>query len=241
MSHTKLAAFDLEIAKAIPDGIDDWHSVAPLGISCAAIALGDQDEPLFWQAPTQLARADCQALVRKLQELAGAGYTLLTWNGCSFDFAVLAQESGLRAECAELAMDHVDLMLIVTFTKGWYLSLQKALEGAGLGGKLKSVTLSDGTQLHDMDGSQAPRLWAAGEYAAVLAYLREDVLRLLKLAEVVQRKKAIRWTSGSGKPQAVAIHSLLTVRECFDIPEPDVSWMSHPPSRQQFVKWMRTA
>jgi len=234
----KLAAFDLEIAKEIPDGTADWQALSPLGITCAAVATDGEQGTRFWYGAPQMTADMCRELVRELQALVAAGYTLLTWNGCGFDFRVLAEESGLRAECAELAAQHVDLMLIVTFTKGWFLGLQKALEGAKLKGKLKQVSLSDGTVLNDMNGAQAPRLWAAGEHDAVLAYLRDDVEQLLALAAVVQRAKAIRWTTAGGKPQSVRVPKLLTVTQCAAIPQPDVSWMTNPPRREQFFAWM---
>lgn len=145
----------------------------------------------------------------------------------------------MLAECADLAMNHVDLMLIVTFTKGWYLGLQKVLEGAGIGGKVKSLTLSDGTVMTDMDGSKAPELWAQGEREAVLTYLEGDIVQLPKLAEHIQEDGGISWVSGRGKRQWVSARKLLSVRECFDIPEPDTSWMDNPPVRQQFVDWMK--
>lgn len=144
----------------------------------------------------------------------------------------------MLSECADLAMNHIDLMLIVTFTKGWFLGLQKALEGAGIEGKVKSLTLSDGTVMKDMDGAKAPELWAQGEYEAVLTYLKGDVVQLLKLAEHIQEDGGISWISDRGKRQWVSARKLLTVRECFDIPEPDTSWMDNPPTRQQFVDWM---
>lgn len=236
----KLAAFDLEIAKDLSEK-DDWRQAGALGITCAAIACSDRPAPSFWQGIPQLTQDESQRLVRNLTELVKAGYTLVTWNGCSFDFAVLAQESGLWAECAELAMHHVDLMLIVTFTKGWYLGLQKALKGAGLEGKLKSVTLANGSILDDMDGGQAPRLWATGEYEAVLKYLEYDVVQLLQLTQWVLKRKAICWTSTRGNPLSVEVPQLLTVQQCHDIPAPDVSWMESPPTRQQFTDWMPTA
>ncbi|TKJ30328.1 MAG: hypothetical protein CEE40_05345 [Chloroflexi bacterium B3_Chlor] len=236
----RLAAFDLEIAKEIPEAVENWLSVAPPGISCAAVALSDdQGRPHLWQGVPRMTQQECRSMVRDLQGLASDGYTFLTWNGCGFDFAVLAMESGMYTECTELALNHVDLMLRVTFEKGWYLSFQKALRGARLEGKLQSVTLSDGTVLDGMDGSKVPKLWAACEYAAVLDYLRNDVVQLLRLAHAIQRTKVIRWTSDRGNPQQVFVERMLTVRECFDIPEPDVSWMKDPPTRQQFVQWMR--
>lgn len=233
----KLVAFDLETAKLIPSNVQEWKALGPLGISCAALAFSDRDNPRCWYGLPQLSPEECQSLVRELERLASKGYTIITWNGCKFDFNVLAQESGLVAECAQLARNHVDLMLMVTFTKGWLLSLQKALEGSGLKGKLKVVTLSSGEVIHDMDGAIAPQLWADGEVQAVLDYLQEDVKQLLELATVVARRKRLEWVSTKGSLQSVVFKRLLTVQECLLIPEPDVTWMSNPPKRHDFVGW----
>jgi hypothetical protein len=234
----KFASFDLEIAKVIADDNPDWRSATPLGITCAAVALSDKPDPIFWFGKPQMTREECCALVSGLQDLVKDGYTLLTWNGSSFDFAVLAEESGMYKECAELNAGHIDMMMIVTFSKGYFLGLQKALVGAGLSGKLKHVTLKDGTPLTEMNGALAPKMWAQGEYDAVLAYLRDDVLQPLRLAEIIESTKVIRWSSNAGKPQCVLVPKLLTVEECFHIPEPDTSWMTSPPKRRQFVEWM---
>jgi hypothetical protein len=183
----KLAAFDIEIATEIPDWIEDWQELESLGISCAALALSDSDQVRFWQGSPRMSKHACQEMVHALEGIVEQGYTILTWNGCKFDFSVLSQESALRIECAQLAMDHVDLMLIVTFKQGYFLGLEKALIGAGLGGKLKNVELADGSVLADMDGAKAPKLWASGEYKAVLAYLKEDVVRLLGVGSSGQK------------------------------------------------------
>jgi hypothetical protein len=233
----KLATFDLEIAKAIPDDVNDWQAMAPLGITCAAVALSDQSDVIFWKGVPKLSRSECRRLVADLQDLVKKGYTLVTWNGCAFDFCVLAQESGLQEECATLALSHVDLMLIVTFQKGHYLALQKALEGANIEGKRKKVVLSTGEVIHDMEGKKAPLLWAAKEYDAVLYYLRGDVTQLMELTQDVYNRRRIKWTSNRGRPQEVAISKLYTVKECFSIPEPDTSWMTDPPDRQSFLRW----
>ena len=235
----KLAAFDLEIAAVVPDTVQEWSKVKGLGISCAAIAFSDIDEVEVWQRVPRFEKSVSIDLVERLGELSEEGYTLVTWNGCSFDFRVLAEESGLVQRCGQLALNHVDLMLIVTFTKGWYLSLQAALQGAGLSGKLTRVRLSTGREIRDMDGSKAPALWAAGEHDAVLAYLKDDVVQLLKLAQLVSRRGRLSWLSRTGNPQEVRLSRLLTVTECFDIPEPDTSWMSNPPRRKQFTDWIK--
>ncbi|HLP17445.1 MAG TPA: hypothetical protein VK470_14370, partial [Bacteroidota bacterium] len=233
----KFASFDLEIAKVIENDTPDWRSMTPLGITCAAVALTGCDDPRFWHGRPKLTQEECCKLVADLQAIVAEGYTLLTWNGSSFDFAVLAEESGMYRECVELNAMHIDMMLLVTFVKGYFLGLQKALIGAGLAGKLKHVTLNDGTPLTEMNGALAPKLWAQGECDAVLSYLRDDVLQPLLLAEHIEREKKIRWTSNAGKPQFVAVPKLLTVRECFSLPIPDTSWMKDPPSRGHFIEW----
>lgn len=235
----KYVAFDLEIAKAIPDGISDIKQYFPLGISCAALAFSDQEEVMLWQGVPQVSIDKCQEIVSTLRKVVDDGYTLLTWNGCSFDFHVLAQESSLLDECGNLALSHVDLMLMATFTKGYFLGLDKALAGAGVKGKVKNVVLSDGTALNDMDGAKAPHLWANGEYQAVLEYLRADVTQLIELAKVIENKKTFKWKSNSGRAQSFRVENLLAVKECFkNIPQPDVSWMDNPPSRTHFVEWI---
>jgi len=234
----KLASFDLEITKILPENVNNIIDYAPLGISCAALAFDDKSDVLFWQDFPQLSRKESQALTQDLISHVASGYTLLTWNGCNFDFRVLAQESGMVEECGQLALNHVDLMLLVTFTKGWLLGLDKALSGAGIAGKVKKLTLSNGETLNDMSGALAPVLWARQEYNAVLTYLKGDVAQTLELAKVVQSSHAIRWISGNGKPQAVSVPRLLTVKECFGIPEPDTSWMTNPPRRETFIEWI---
>jgi hypothetical protein len=235
----RLASFDIEIASVIPDQVQDWAKQKGLGISCAAVAVSDSDNIRYWSGNPRLTMNDAQILVRTLFDLTEAGYSIVTWNGCSFDFRILAEASGLLEETSQLALQHIDMMLMVTFTKGWFLSLQKALDGAGLPGKLKAVQLSDGTVISEMDGSKAPSLWAAGEHDAVLTYLKQDVQQELQLAQAIISSGRISWISNSGKPQYVNTPRLLTVCECFDIPEPDTSWMTNPPSRNRFIEWMQ--
>ncbi|MBF9685024.1 hypothetical protein IAI30_11480, partial [Streptococcus pseudopneumoniae] len=44
----KFAAFDIEIAKELPEGCKDWREFAPLGVSCAAIATKEHGVELFY-------------------------------------------------------------------------------------------------------------------------------------------------------------------------------------------------
>jgi hypothetical protein len=230
-------AFDLETARILPPDSSDLLSHMPLGIACAAIAFSDR-ETEFWHARPQLDAEQCRQLVRRLQALVRSGYRLVTWNGCSFDFRVLAHESSLFAECGEIALNHVDLMAYVTFSKGYPIKLDKALAGAGLGVKIHAVTLEDG-RVVDPSGANAPILWAQGQTEAVLAYQRQDVEALLKLAQRVVQTQRIQWTSTAGREMVLSLRRLLTMRECFELPAPDTSWMTRPPlTRHGFVEWI---
>ncbi len=238
----KILSFDLEIEKEIPDGTDDFFSLAPLGITCAAAALTkpEIEKPFvdYWFGWPKLSKEEAGVIVHDLIRQVQQGWTIVTWNGAGFDFRVLAQESSMYDECAKIALNHVDLMLLVTFTKGWYLGLEKVLNYMIDSGKRKNVTLSDGTILDNMSGAMAPSLWKRGETKAVLAYLYDDVVQPWYLTQEIIRRKSIQWLSGKGRPMIVHIPKLLTVRECFDISEPDTSWMSDPPTRAQFIEWM---
>lgn len=234
----KIASFDLEIAKDIPDGMD-WKSIAPLGISCAALHVDDLvPTPEFYWATPQLDIERAKDLVFRLQVLQNQGYSIVTWNGCGFDFSVLAQESGMEKECSELAMNHVDLMLIVTFQKGYLLGLNKACLGMGLVGKTHEVKLSTGQVITEMGGAIAPQMWRAGEKDAVLTYLAGDVKQTNELAHAIEDKHSIRWVSNSGRWQFCSVEKLYTVKELFDLPKPNTSWMSNPVTRESFIEWM---
>lgn len=234
----KLASFDLEIAKILPENVNNILDYAPLGISCSALALDGNSDILFWQGFPQQSKQECKKLVQDLMNYVASGYTLVSWNGCNFDFRVLAQESDMYDECGQLALNHVDLMLIVTFTKGWFLGLDKALSGAGISGKVKKLTLSSGETLNNVSGALAPTLWAKQEYNAVLTYLKGDVMQTLELANAVKTDHVIRWISSNGKPQSVSVPRLLPVKECFAIPKPDTSWMTKSPKRETFINWI---
>ena len=234
----KLASFDIELSTAIPDGDFNRDILKNTGVSCAAIALSDKDNIIVYEGDPELTVLQSQNLVKKLDTLQEEGYGIVTWNGCSFDFQVLAHNAKTFNKCAQLALSHHDLMLYITFQKGWYLALEKALHGANLKGKLKKVNLSDDTILDNMNGARAPELWSKGEKEAVIEYLKQDVKQQLELAIWISSHNKICWTSNSGKPWSLPIKKLYTVQECFNFPLPDVSWMDNPPERSQFVDWM---
>lgn len=222
-------AFDLEIYKSIPEGETDWKRHRPLGISCAATLLSGQEEPMLWWGTDYgpMTVAECQALVAYLQRKQASGTTIISWNGLGFDFENLSIESGLHAECADLALNHIDLMFQFFAIKGFPLGLDACAKGCGLPGKTEG-----------MDGAKAPELWQAGEYAKVLEYVGQDVKTTIDIAETVERQKGFDWTAKSGRRNSVRINKWLTVAECLALPEPDNSWMSEPMQRSTFAGWL---
>jgi len=235
----KLLSFDLEVARW-PE--DDNAPKTDLGITCAGLSYHENNGPppsnQLYYGDAQISKAAAVDLVRDLETAALDGYTIITWNGCGFDFRILAEESGLVERCARLALDSVDMMLFVTFRKGYCLGLDTALAGMHVPQKLHKVTLNDGSILEDMSGKKAPELWAAGEYSAVLDYLKVDIESPIALARKIMQHKAIFWHSQKGRPMSCPVTRFSPVRDLFNLPMPSTSWMTDPPTRWQFIEWM---
>jgi hypothetical protein len=229
---TSFVAFDLETAKVLPPQVGDLLAHRPLGIACAAAVVSGEAEPLTWHGmhdgkpSAQMSRAEACFMIEQLKSLAKEGYTLVTWNGLSFDFDVLAEESGLPSECAELALGHVDMMFHTVCQLGHRLSLGKAAEGLGVGEKTGS-------------GSDAPAMWADGRCDEVLRYNVQDARLTLAVAEESQRRRQLVWITARGRARSMPLsRGWCCVRDACRIPLPDTSWMDDPPSRADFMKWL---
>ena len=230
----KLIAFDIEIAKPLPDGVEDWSHYRPLGIACAATVTSGES-PVLWygnkstgEYGDRMNPAEAQELVKYLQEQVDSGGTILTWNGLGFDFDILAEESSLLAECSELALNHIDMMFHLFCMKGYPLGLDKAAKGMGLTGKTPGMT-----------GDMAPRLWQEGEYLKVLEYLQQDVQTLIELWAAVDGLRKLTWISNRGYPQRLPLpKGWVKVEEALKLPLPDTSWMSNPWPRSKFSGWL---
>jgi hypothetical protein len=249
----KIAAFDIEISKEVEG--HDWQAQRPLGISCAAVML-PEDLRLFYEMDNlrkpaiqpQMSVSGAAGLVRHLAGQAAIGYTIVTVNGLGFDFQILAEESGMWRECANLALNHhCDLMLLPVAhpRMGWRVGLQTFAEGAGVEGKKHEVTLKSGEVLHGMNGSMAPRLWARGEHDAVLDYLGDDVRATLETAVIALERGSLRWQSRKGRGYEIHLpkdgggrYYLPTVYEVMRwSPRPDVSWMENSSTPEILAAW----
>jgi hypothetical protein len=230
----KFLSYDIEIYETIGEGEEvDYHKIHP---SVAATCTTENDVKYYYDYP-YMSKETAQRLVKDIQSHQLLGYVPFGWNSCSFDFRLLAYHSGMIEECAEIALNHVDGMLLITFNKGFYLGLDTSLVGAGLETKLHKVNLNDGSLLEGMSGKLAPELWRKGEYQAVKDYLRLDVIQPLKLCFAIEKNRGIQWTSKSGRPMYQKTDMVL-VKDLFKIPAPDTSWMQSSPTRKQFVDWM---
>lgn len=230
----KLIAFDIEIAKNFPDGEQDWKRYRPLGISCAATIVAGEAATLWYGKTSdggyaqQMSRAETQELVNYLQDQAAIGGTILTWNGLGFDFDILAEESGMKPACAQLALQHIDMMFHVFCLKGFPLGLDKAALGMGLAGKTPGIT-----------GDMAPKMWQAGQYQQVLEYVEQDVQTVIDLWFAVDGLRQLKWTSNRGYPQRLPLpNGWVTVERALSLPTPDTSWMSNPWPRSRFTDWI---
>lgn len=229
-------AFDIETAKEVPGDDFDWKSHRPLGITClASLATGDT-EPRVWfsrsadgsPAP-QMSQQDIADFLSYLAQAQTDGLVPLTWNGLGFDLDILAEESGLIQECADLARAHVDMMFHVVCAKGFPVALANAAAGMGVPGKTAGMT-----------GLEAPGLWKQGEFDRVLEYVAQDVRATLAVATESERRKALSWKTRKGTLSRLPLpQGWLTVEEAWKLPLPDTSWMSSPLSRDSFTDWTR--
>ena len=238
-------AFDLEIAKPVPDGPDIL--IHRPGIACAALAregaerasiLFDPSEsPGFFGPETTMTREGALRILAALDEAVGRGDTLVTWNGAGFDFRLLADETDRHADCARLAMASVDMMFQVLCERGHPLSLDAALKGAALPPKMTEVTLRSGEAVH-ISGAEAPQYWQAAEYGAVAAYCAADAERTVELAAACQRSRQLAWVSQKGRLNQIYLRTgWLTVEQCLALPLPDTSWMTNPMRREDVLAW----
>jgi hypothetical protein len=205
--------------------------------SIAATCTTKDDLKYWYDTPYMTPETACK-LVVFMQENLEKGIIPFTWNGTYFDFPLLAKYSGMLKECGELALNSIDGMLLITFARGFFLSLDSALTGAGLETKTHTVTLKDGSVFSEMTGRLAPEMWRNGEYEAVKTYLEGDVFRPLELIFAIKKNAGIKWQSKAGKWMFQST-TLMPVKDLFKLPLPDTSWMtSNIRPRSEFVSWI---
>lgn len=234
---TKICSWDLEIAAIIPDKRGtNWDDYRPYGITCAAAWLMPEGRPVLWHDDyaSRMSSDSCGEMGQFLRIQVAKGYNVVSWNGASFDFDVLAEECHPADfdNVVELALGHVDPALQMMRELGFMCGLAAAAEGCGLDGKT-------------MKGADAPIKWAANDRAEqnlVLDYVIKDaqitgqvyqyILRTGYLPYYSKRRRTIEqwvprvWREGN---------RLLTVEEVGTLnPPANRPWRTY----EQAIAWM---
>lgn len=205
--------------------VDDFGKHRPLGITCARVSIGQDKRTFAADAPGKMSQEQALELLAFLQALHDDGNTLVTWNGLGFDFLTLAEESGDFDTCAQLALNHWDIMFNFFCEQGYTIGQDATARGMGLPGKPEA-----------MDGAIAPVAWKDGRHEQVKSYVASDGDQLLQIAQMVLSRKSISWVAKSGKNAVRQITPLLNV-QALHLPLPDTSWMDSPWPRSQFHAW----
>ena len=231
----KFLAFDIETAKEVPGTDFQWKPHRPLGITCmASMSTGDA-KPRVWctrhadgTPASQMSRNDVAEFIRFVVQAQSDGVIPLSWNGLGFDLDVLAEESGLNAECIQLARTHVDMMFHVVCAKGFPVALANAAAGMRVPGKTAGVT-----------GFDAPGMWKNGQFDAVMEYVAQDVRVTMEVATAAIRRREFAWKTRKGTLSTLPLPAgWLSVEQALRLPLPDTSWMTTPLPRDSFTSWL---
>ncbi len=173
-------------------------------------------------------RQEAAALVQYLIDMVAAGFTVVTWNGLTFDYDILSEESGRFGDCKQLAMQQIDMMFHIFCIKGFPIGLDKAAQGTGITGKTA-----------EMSGIKAPQMWLEGRHQEVLDYAAQDVRTTLQLARVCHQRRSLSWVTKKGTVSVCPLPSgWLPAHAALRLPSPDTSWMDSPLPRSQYTAWL---
>jgi hypothetical protein len=72
-----------------------------------------------------------------------------------------------------------------------------------------------------------------------LTYVRRDVEIAIDVAEAALAAGRLKWITQRGRPAEMRLfYGWLTVPQAMQLPLPDTSWMSDPPTHESHVRWM---
>jgi hypothetical protein len=201
----KWLAFDIESAHG---DIEIGFS----GISVIAATTHLATTAMLWVAPPAEALANnrvCEFL-RWLAAMHKEGYDIVTWNGTSFDYRVLAKESGWTRACSDLARASYDPCFQFLCRHGFPVGIAAVADGMNLNGKTEG-----------MNGVLAVDFWLQGIVREVVDYCIQDVRSTLDIVQELEAYNGpVRWRTKSGRIKMENIGHLRPVNECLSIPEP---------------------
>lgn len=204
---------------------------------CGAIAYRNEGEievEYFWFGES----SGAHEMIERLLEMQSYGATIVGFNSTSFDYRILAKETGMYEQAEIAALNSVDIMLEFFFRNGYMISLDKILSRYNITQKKKTATTSTG-RVVDVGGAEVNQLWDEKEYNTVIEYLKNDVVSTLELIENIIADDMILYSTSSGKQKELPLNGgIRTVRNLWKIPKPSVSWIKNPVSREHFFDWM---
>jgi uncharacterized protein YprB with RNaseH-like and TPR domain len=137
---------------------------------------------------TVLDEKTIEELVEYMETNGDMGRNVVSYNGSSFDFQLLATQSKsaeLKARIYDLAKNHVDLHLACIVARGHRMKMD-GLAKASLG------TQKSGT------GANAVRLWEEKKYNELFSYCRKDVEILRDLFDLAKLENSLQFESARG-------------------------------------------
>lgn len=154
-----------------------WNDPPALGLSIGCW-WDYQDARLHW--------FDRPTLVDIMGRCVARPVLMVSFNGIQFDFALMEglarQEAsvppGLCDRFAALASRSYDLLAAI-WERDPVRKFERGLNSLG------AIALANGYGSKAMDGATAPRLWAEGQHAEVIAYNVSDVLKTKALFEQI--------------------------------------------------------
>lgn len=243
----RYVSFDLEISTSIPEGAKDWNALRPFGISCAATLTVPDGEIRLWRGadlgyhnerlPDKMSPDEVGDLVDYLIDMSAQGDPPLAWNGASFDFQCLADEtnSAWFSDIVALVLDEIDPGFQMVCELGYMCGLQAACDGMDVEGKMESV-----------GGARAPEMWAMdrGNQELVLDYVRQDVVATANVYEAILDRGYLTWITKKGyektwRPKFTrdtleGDPRMLTVMECLlHLPKLKNPWKT----REEMIAW----
>lgn len=185
-------------------------------------ATSEDIETVCRDAAQSMKESDCLRVLCYIEDkVYNLGAKVVTFNGVSFDFRLLAAQfpTGSREflSCAELAWMCYDPCLEMLCAKGFPVGLKAMCTAFGLPQKLEA-------------GSDAPQLWVSGDCETrkrVLLYCASDATLTHQLYVAIKTKQEICWISKRGHKCTYKLHDsrLHKASELAVFPLPDTSWM----------------
>jgi uncharacterized protein YprB with RNaseH-like and TPR domain len=151
-----------------------WDNHLALGLSIGC-TWDYQDSMMHW--------FDQHTAGALIEHLLTRNACLVTFNGRTFDGPLLGAVADVSEDVRTDWTQYVERESYDLLREIWAIDPARKFE-RGLN-SLDALCKANGLPAKEMDGAQAPRLWAQGRVAEVLTYCQGDVLRTKALFEMV--------------------------------------------------------